>query len=59
MVNASGTFAVLRAGDTLDGAAVNQLGERVRTTPAIVGGTLHVRSDGHLWAFREKLPAKP
>ena len=53
-VNEAGTFAVLRAGDTLEVAAVNALGESVRTTPAIAGDTLYVRSAGHLWAFGEK-----
>ncbi len=52
-VNASGTFAVLRAGQTLDVAAVNKLGENVRCTPAIAGNHLYVRSDDHLWAFGE------
>jgi outer membrane protein assembly factor BamB len=53
-VNEAGTFAVLRAGDNLEVAAVNALGESVRTTPAIAGDTLYVRSAGHLWAFGEK-----
>ena len=57
-VNESGTFTVLRAGDTLDVAAVNKLGESVRTTPAIAGDTLYVRTAGHLWAFGEKQPTK-
>jgi outer membrane protein assembly factor BamB len=52
-VNASGTFAVLRADDTLDVAAVNKLGENVRCTPAIAGNRLYVRSTDHLWAFGE------
>lgn len=56
-VNEAGTFAVLRAGDTLEVAAVNPLGESVRATPAIAGDTLYVRSAGHLWAFGEK-PAR-
>ena len=37
MVNESGTFAVLRAGDTLDVLAVNKPGESVRATPALAG----------------------
>ena len=57
-VNESGTFTVLRAGDTLDVAAVNKLGESVRATPAIAGDTLYVRTAGHLWAFGEKQPTK-
>jgi outer membrane protein assembly factor BamB len=51
VVNESGTFAVLRAGDTLVVAATNKLGESVRSTPAIAGEALYVRSAGQLWAF--------
>jgi outer membrane protein assembly factor BamB len=50
-VNEPGTFAVLRAGDTLDVVAINKLGESVRATPAIAGNALYVRSAQHLWAF--------
>lgn len=53
VVNESGTFAVLRAGDSLDVLAVNRLGESVRATPALAGDRLYVRSSGHLWAFSE------
>jgi len=58
-VNESGTFVVLRAGDTLDVAAVNRLGESVRCTPAIAGEALYVRSAAHLWAFGAKASGKP
>lgn len=51
VVNEPGTFAVLRAGDTLDVVAVNKLGESVRCTPAIAGRRLVVRTAEHLWAF--------
>lgn len=51
IVNGRGTFAVVRAGDTLDVVALNKLGEQVRTTPAIAGDALYVRSAKHLWAF--------
>lgn len=50
-VNTSGTFAVLRAGDTLDVVAVNRLGEGVQCTPAIAGDRIYVRGGQHLWAF--------
>ena len=53
VVNTSGTFAVLRAGDTLDVVAVNKLGEGVRCTPAIAGNRIYVRGADHLWAFGE------
>jgi outer membrane protein assembly factor BamB len=51
IVNGRGTFAVVRAGATLDVVALNKLREQVRTTPAIAGDTLYVRSAKHLWAF--------
>jgi len=54
VVNEPGTFAVLRAGDTLEVLAVNKLGESVRATPALAGDKLYVRSAEYLWAFREK-----
>jgi hypothetical protein len=59
LINESGTFAVLRAGDTLDVAGVNKLGESVRAAPAIVGDALYLRSAGHLWAFGESTTRKP
>ena len=52
-VNEPGTFSVVRAGDVLDLVAVNKLGESVRSTPAISGDVLYVRTDKHLWAFAE------
>jgi len=58
VVNEPGTFAVLRASDTLEVLAVNKLGESVRATPAIAGDRLYVRSAGHLWAFGERPLAK-
>ena len=51
LMNASGACAVVRAGDTLDVAAINHLGESVRCTPAIAGNRLYIRSTDHLWAF--------
>lgn len=51
LVNESGTLTVLRAGDKVDVVAVNKLGESVRSTPAIVGERLFVRTREHLWAF--------
>ena len=54
VVNSRGIFAVVRAADILEVASVNKLRERVRSTPAIVGDTLYVRSHKHLWAFAEE-----
>ncbi len=51
VVNEPGAVAVLRAGDTIDVAAVNPLGENVRATPAIAGNALYVRTTQSLWAF--------
>jgi outer membrane protein assembly factor BamB len=50
-VNESGTVTVLRAGDKVDVVCVNKLGESVRSTPAIVGNKLFVRTRDHVWAF--------
>ena len=58
-VNESGVFTVVRAGDTFDVVAVNKLGESVRSTPAIAGEALYVRTAGHLWAFGAKPVGKP
>lgn len=51
LINEAGTATVLRAGDRLDVAAVNKLGENVRSTPAMAGNTLFVRTREHVWAF--------
>ena len=46
-----GVITVLRAGDKLDVAARNDLGEPIFATPAILDGRLYVRTVGHLYAF--------
>lgn len=51
LINEAGTATVLRAGNRLDVAAVNKLGENVRSTPAIAGNKLFVRTREHVWAF--------
>lgn len=51
MVSQQGTAVVLRAGDTLEVLARNPLGEPVVATPAIVDGTIYVRTSSHLYAF--------
>ena len=45
---------VLGGGDSLQVLANNDLGEAVFGTSAIVGSTIYVRSERHLWAFGEK-----
>ena len=46
-----GMVTVTAAGDTLQVAARNTLGESIYATPAIVDNKLYVRSERHLWAF--------
>jgi outer membrane protein assembly factor BamB len=47
----TGTIAVFEAGDALRVLARNDLGEPIFATPAIVDGTLFVRTASHLYAF--------
>jgi outer membrane protein assembly factor BamB len=55
MASARGEVTVVRAGtEALDVLAHNDLGERIMATPALVGGTIYVRTENHLWAFGEK-----
>jgi outer membrane protein assembly factor BamB len=53
VVSEAGTVVVLRAAETLEVVARNELGESVRSTPAIVGRTIYVRALERLWAFAE------
>lgn len=48
----NGTVLVLQAGDTPEVLARNALGEEIFATPAIVDGTLFIRSATQLTAFR-------
>ena len=48
----SGNLHVLAATPEFAPVAVNRLGELCRTTPAIVEGTIYVRTEKTLWAFR-------
>lgn len=54
LLNESGKLAVLSAGRDWRVLSVNDLGENCYATPAIAGGTLVVRSDHTLWAFRNQ-----
>lgn len=54
MISQPGTAVVLRDGEQLDIIAHNKLGESVMATPAVIGRTVYVRTDGHLWAFADK-----
>lgn len=49
-----GTVVVVRAGDTLEILARNELGETAQASPAAVGDTLFVRTAEHLAAFRDR-----
>lgn len=53
-----GIVTVFEAGDSLAVVGRADLGERILATPALVGDTLYVRTDGHIWAFRSR-PPKP
>ena len=48
-----GTITVIRPGNELDVVAQNEIGESVRSTPALAGDALVVRTKDHLWAFAE------
>jgi len=50
----NGMVSVIKAGDTMEVLARNNLGERISTTPAIYDNKLYIRSANHLWAFGEK-----
>ncbi len=54
----SGTVAVLRDGQVLDVLARNDIGESIMATPAIAQDILYVRTENHLWAFRESSAAQ-
>ncbi len=48
-----GVVVVLKAGDKLEVLARNDLGEAIAATPALVGGVIYLRTEKHLYAFRE------
>jgi outer membrane protein assembly factor BamB len=49
--SARGVVTVFRAGDTLEVLANNDLGDRIMATPALVDGTVYVRTENKLFAF--------
>jgi outer membrane protein assembly factor BamB len=53
LASQSGTILVLRSGESLEVLAKNSLGEEIFATPAIVDGTVFVRSATKLTAFRQ------
>jgi outer membrane protein assembly factor BamB len=53
-----GTVFLVKAGDSLQIAATNVLGEAIFATPAVVENILYLRGETHLWAFGET-PKQP
>lgn len=51
-----GVVTVVRAGDSFEVLARNDLGEIAQASPVPLGDTLYVRTAGHLAAFRDSSP---
>jgi len=49
-----GQITVVQAGDALKIIHQAKLGEKIHVTPAMDENTIYVRSESHLWAFRNK-----
>ena len=49
--SSKGVVSVVEPGDTLKVKTRTDLGEGIFATPAVVGDTLYVRGEKHLWAF--------
>ncbi len=47
----NGVITVIKAGNQLDILAQNDLNEKIFATPAVIGNTLYIRTDKHLYAF--------
>ena len=54
VASGEGIVVVFAPGDKLDVLARNDLTEEIFATPAVVEGTLYVRTSEHLWAFGAK-----
>lgn len=52
LTSVAGRITVLLAGDEYGVIAANDLSERILATPAVVDGTLYVRTLQHLYAFK-------
>jgi outer membrane protein assembly factor BamB len=59
LASESGTVVVVRAGDTLDVLARNDLDDPIMATPAIAADTLYVRTAHYLWAFSDAATPSP
>ena len=53
-VSQRGDVVIWREGARLEVVAINHLGETVMATPALVEDTLYVRTESHLYAFKER-----
>lgn len=53
-VGRNGTTVVIEQGDRLKVLATNKLGEPVDASPVVVGKSLLLRGEKHLWCFEEK-----
>ena len=51
IASAEGVMVVLDAGDELKILATNKLDGSIMATPALVDGSIYVRTESHLWAF--------
>ena len=49
--SSNGTITVLRASDEFEVVRSIELGDSIHATPAIVDGTIYVRTEQSLWAF--------
>ena len=49
----NGVITVIKAGNNLEILAQNDLGEKIYSTPAVIGNTLYVRTAENLYAFGE------
>jgi outer membrane protein assembly factor BamB len=53
-----GVVSVIKAGDVFHVLARNELGEQTMATPAIVDGTIYIRTSGYLSAFGDRPKAE-
>lgn len=51
--SSNGIITVVKAGNQLEILAQNDLGEKIYSTPAVIGNTLYVRTTESLYAFAE------
>ena len=49
----NGVISVVKTGNNLEILAQNDLGEKIYSTPAVIGNTLYVRTRENLYAFEE------